>query len=159
MATQGGTLAFSTDYIRSRPGILRILEAIIGLCGIISESQGAYCGKYGMYSFYNFVVCTTLILAVVIIIIYLIGLDKLCAFINFPISIFINDVIFAILYLIAAILMFVTIGACRAGQAARIVAAIFGVFGTIVVGMLAMMGYQSIRSGSASTGASKSEPA
>lgn len=159
MASQGGSLSFSTDYIRSRPGILRILEAIIGLCGIISESQGAYCGNHGMYSFYNFVVCTTLILAVIIIVLYLIGLDKVCAFINFPISILLNDVIFTILYFIAAILMFVTIGSCRTGQAARIVAAIFGVFGTIVVGMLALYGYQAFRSGSASTGAPKSEPA
>ncbi|KFM79301.1 Proteolipid protein 2, partial [Stegodyphus mimosarum] len=109
-----------------------------------------------MYSFYNFVVVTTLILAVIILIIYFLGVDKLCTFINCPLSIFINDVIFAILYLIAAILMFVTIGACRAGQVARIFAALFGVCGTVVVGLLALDGYNVFRGNQS---APKSDPA
>lgn len=156
MSSQSSSLSLNTDYIKSRIGILRILEAVIGVCGIICVNEGAYCGRYGMYSFYNFVVTTTLILAIIILIIFLFGIDKLCAAINCPMSVFINDVVFLICYIIAAILMFITIGICKSGMVARIFAALFGVCGTIVVGLLALDGYQTFRGNQS---APKSEPA
>lgn len=156
MSTQTASISLNSDYIKSRIGILRILEAVIGVCGIICENEGAYCGYYGMHSFYNFVVTTTLILAIIILVVYLLGLDKLCPFINCPLSVFINDVVFAVLYIVAAILMFITIGACSFRQVARIFAALFGVCGTIVVGLLALDGYQTFRGNQS---APKSEPA
>lgn len=54
---------------------------LIGLCGIICVSQGAYCGfdgNDGFYDFYNFVVITSLILALIILITYGFGIDKNC---------------------------------------------------------------------------------
>ncbi|KAG8182518.1 hypothetical protein JTE90_002056 [Oedothorax gibbosus] len=156
MSTQTATVSLDKEYLKSRQGLLRIGEVVIGLCGIICESQGAYCGYGGMYSFYNFVVVTTLILALIILIVYALQLDKLCTFINCFLSVFINDVLFAILYLVATILMIVTIGACRYGQVARIFAALFGVCGTVVVGMLALFGYQVMKSNQS---VPKSDPA
>ena len=156
MSSQTATVSLNTDYIKSRIGVLRILEILIGICGIISENEGAYCGYRGMHSFYNFVVTTTLILGIIILIVFLLGLDKLCPFINCPMSVFINDVVFSICYIVAAILMFITIGACKYGQVARIFAALFGVCGTIVVGLLALYGYQTFRGNQS---APKPEPA
>ncbi|XP_054715713.1 proteolipid protein 2-like [Uloborus diversus] len=160
MSNPNPTISLNKDYLKSKAGILRIFEAIIGICGIICESVGGYCNYGGMYSFYNFVVVTTLIIAIIILIIYFFSLDQhlrfMCAFVNCPLTVFINDVIFTILYLIAAILMFVTVFGCRYRQVARIFASLFGVCGTIVVGLLAFDGYQLHRSAQSEP---KSDPA
>ncbi|CAL1274777.1 unnamed protein product [Larinioides sclopetarius] len=145
MSTQAA-VTLDTDYLKSRQGLLRIGEAIIGLCGIICISEGAYCGYGGIYSFYNTVVVSTLIIAILLLIVYVLNLQRFCTFINCFMSAFITDVLFTILYLIATILMIITIGGCRYGQVARIFAVLFGVCGTVVVGLMALFGYQTIRS-------------
>ncbi|GIY26389.1 MARVEL domain-containing protein [Caerostris darwini] len=155
MSTQTA-VTVDTDYLRSKQGLLRIGEAVIGLCGIICVSEGAYCGQGGIYSFYNTVVVSTLIIAILLLIVYVLGLQKFCTFINCFMSAFITDVLFAVLYLIATILMIITIGSCRTGQIARIFAVLFGVCGTVVVGLLALFGYQILRSNQS---VPKSEPA
>ncbi|GFQ95280.1 MARVEL domain-containing protein [Trichonephila clavata] len=124
--------------------LFRLLR-IIGLCGIICVSEGAYCGQGGIYSFYNTVVVSTLIIAILLLIVYVLGLQKFCTFINCFMSAFITDVLFTVLYLIATILMIITIGSCRYGQVARIFAVLFGICGTVVVGLLALFGYQIMR--------------
>uniref|UniRef100_A0A2L2Y6K2 Proteolipid protein 2 n=2 Tax=Parasteatoda tepidariorum TaxID=114398 RepID=A0A2L2Y6K2_PARTP len=99
-----------------------------------------------MYRFYNFVVTTTLILAVIFIIFYLFRIDKAITFINCFMCVFVNDVLFTVLYLVATILIIITIGTCRAGQVARIFATLFGILGTIDVGLLALFGYKVFKS-------------
>ncbi|KAF8774055.1 hypothetical protein HNY73_016651 [Argiope bruennichi] len=145
MSTQAA-VALDTDYLKSRQGLLRIGEAIIGLCGIICISEGAYCSYGGIYSFYNTVVVSTLIIAILLLIIYVLNLQRFCTFINCFMSAFITDVLFSILYLIATILMIITIVNCRFGQVARIFAVLFGICGTVVVGLLALIGYRTLRS-------------
>ncbi|KAG8180512.1 hypothetical protein JTE90_007467 [Oedothorax gibbosus] len=142
--------SLNVEYLKSKAGILRISEATIALCGLICESQIGWC-MYSSTRLYNYVVLSTIILSLSILVLFAFQLDKIATFINWPISVFLRDVVSTVLYLIATILMMVAIGSCIYGKTAIIFAAMFGVCGTVVVGTLAFFNYLVIKGGRTAT--------
>ncbi|XP_076350394.1 uncharacterized protein LOC143246990 [Tachypleus tridentatus] len=135
------------NYVKSVPGLIRIAQLVVAICGLISAGSGYYCfGTGGKIHFYEFTAVYSLIFVILVFILFFFRIDQAIGTrINIPLSLLINDAILTILYLIAAILMFVAIGACDWGVGGRVAAAIFGVLGFLTHGYHAFLDYGWVR--------------
>ncbi|XP_038215216.1 uncharacterized protein LOC119834788 [Zerene cesonia] len=131
-------IKIDVEYFRSTPGILKVIELIIG---IICMSLGTPFAS----SWYVFVAVTAFITTLMWSFVYLLGVrDALKIPINWVLSELISTALETLFYLIAFIVMFTSI---YGSYGRNVAAAVFGVFNTLAYGYSSFLLYQEHRNG------------
>jgi len=93
---------------------------------ILFNTAEGYCyNDTGRFGFSLFVIVITFVQAIIIIIVFVLRLDKKMTQINVPLSLLLNDGIELILYFIISTLSLLSIVRCDSMVAARVIAALF----------------------------------
>jgi len=105
MAEGGGAaISLNIGYVKSLPGILRVLQIILAIIVLICVSAAGYAWRYEGDGFIYFTAATALIYAIIFTVLFLLNVPSLLARLPWVIIILIANVIFTLFYFISFII-------------------------------------------------------
>ncbi|CAN8031065.1 unnamed protein product [Ixodes persulcatus] len=126
------TIGADRAFMATTPGLLRIGEIILGLCGLVSvESLGGDCylAYIHRYELSLFVVISSFIFAFFIVMVFVLrAQEALARCFNLPLSLLVSDSFIALFYLIVCLLEFTAYCPDPDDNASTKVAGVFGMF-------------------------------
>ncbi|XP_041048602.1 CKLF-like MARVEL transmembrane domain-containing protein 4 [Carcharodon carcharias] len=111
-----------TDYLRSRFGILKIVEVVLALIAFICIETVKECLPCGGLYFFEFVSCTAFVVTGVLLLMFSLNLHTKVPQINWNLTDLLNTVISAVLFFIASIVL----AAMNQKMGGEIAAVVFG---------------------------------
>jgi len=122
-------ITFNTAYFQTVPGILKIIELVLGIICMSLASPALIASTH----WFLFVVVTAFIATILWVFVYFLGVrEVLNLAVNWILTELVNTGIFTVAYLIVSLFQLVNwIDVHYIGRASNITAAVFGLFNTI----------------------------
>lgn len=134
-----GGMIVDVFYVKSLPGLLKLVEVILSIIVLICLAFVSMCrdGSCSAVSFFRAVAVSALIVTLLLFLIFGLALKEKIHFINWVTTDLVNAVIFTVLYLISSSVM-----AAKTVQSADKAAIAFGFFATVAYGVSSWMAYR-----------------